>query len=355
MVMAQSLCISLRERDPSLVIDVLGPRWSLPVVERMPEVREAIESPFGHGELDWRGRRRLGHALRERGYGRAIVLPRSAKAALVPFHAAIPRRTAYRTEMRYFLVNDLRKLDRGLLPTTVQRYVALGLPRGAPLPPAVVPPPALRTDAGNTGRALERLALAAPESLVGMMPGAEYGPAKQWPAERFAGLAARLLADGAAVWVFGSGKDRDAGDRIVAGAPGAVNLCGRTSLADVVDLLALCRVTVTNDSGLMHVAAATGSHVVAIYGSSSPGYTPPLTSTATILREPLECSPCFARTCRYGHYRCLASIDVDRAGAAVRAALAGAGPRGDGCSVVGAASGGGDRDLGGGAGHIASP
>lgn len=313
MVMAQSLCKTLKLREPELAIDMYAPGWSLPVVRRMPEVREALESPFGHGQLRWRARRREGLELRERRYDRAIVLPRSFKSALVPWHAGIPVRTGYRGEMRFGLLNDVRRLDPAALPRTVDRYVALGLDRGTI--PASVPHPQLRVDTDRQQALRAALAPSGAGRVVGLLPGAEYGPAKQWPAASFAELAAMLTGDGVGVWIFGSEKERHLGDSIAAGAAGAVNLCGRTTLADAVDLIALCSDVVTNDSGLMHIAAAAGVRVVAIYGSSSPQYTPPLTDNARIVWLELSCSPCFDRECRFGHYRCLREITASQVAA----------------------------------------
>lgn len=308
MVMMHSLCQLLRQRDPDVVIDVLAPGWSLPVIGRMNEVREGIESPFSHGVFDWPGRHRVGKSLRDRAYDQAIVLPRSFKAALIPFHAGVPVRTGYRGEMRFGLINDMRDLDKQRLPTTVSRFAALGWPEHETLPEPL-PQPRLRIDPENQANVLARLGLAAGVPVVGMMPGAEYGPAKQWPLQYFADLARVLNSEGRAVWIFGSDKDRRHGEQIAneAGA-GTTNLCGRTSLPDAIDLIALTQQVVSNDSGLMHVAAAAGTAVVAIYGSSSPDYTPPLTDRAVVMRTGIECSPCFDRTCRYGHYRCLREI-----------------------------------------------
>ena len=142
------------------------------------------------------------------------------------------------------------------------------------------------------------------------MPGAEYGPAKQWPVEYFKDLAAQLCQQGKQVWVFGSAKEKQLGDTITGSNNNIINLCGKTDLVDVVDLIALTSHVVTNDSGLMHVACATGRKVTAIYGSSDPEYTPPLSESATILYKDLECSPCFERTCQFGHTNCLKKISV---------------------------------------------
>ncbi|MEL7449431.1 MAG: lipopolysaccharide heptosyltransferase II [Pseudomonadota bacterium] len=317
MVMAQSLFKVLKARRPDAPVDVLAPGWCAPIVMRMPEVRACIESPFAHGEFHWSARRALGVALRERGYGRAIVIPRSFKAALVPFHARIPRRTGYRGEMRFGLINDMRGLDKAALPTTVSRYVALAGDSGEA--PADAPPPALRVDCEAQQKLCADLGLSTERPVVALMPGAEYGPAKQWPAEHFGALAKALDDAGFDSWVFGSAGEAPIGEEIAAASPsGTTNLCGKTKLTDVVDLIALCRVAVSNDSGLMHVAAATGRHVVALYGSSSPEFTPPLTPHATVLKLDLECSPCFARTCRFDHYKCLRDISAQQVLSAVR-------------------------------------
>lgn len=316
MVMTQSLCLALRRQQPEATIDILAPAWSLPLIARMPEVRAGIELPTGHGELGWAKRRAIGRRLRGR-YDRAIVLPRSAKAALVPFFARVPVRTGYRGELRYGLINDMRRLDKRRLPQTVQRFTALGYPPGAPQPPDIRHP-WLRVDAGNRQRLLGTLDIDPSGRHVGLMPGAEYGPAKRWPAAHFGVLARRLAERGVGSLIFGSAGERDLGAAIAAHAPdSARNLCGRTELADVVDLAACCRAVVSNDSGLMHVAAAVGVPLVALYGSSSPAYTPPLSGQARILYRHAACSPCFQRTCPLGHAYCLAHIAVADVGAAL--------------------------------------
>ena len=312
MVMAQSLCMILRQRNPEVEIDILAPTWSLPAIAQMNEVRAGIEAPFAHGVFDWPGRHRLGKSLRDRAYDQAIVLPRSFKSSLVPFHAGIPVRTAYRGEMRFGLINDMRELDKKRLPTTVQRYAALGVAQNEVLPDPL-PRPHLRVDPENLQAVVERLGLSKRSGVVGMMPGAEYGPAKQWPVSNFADLALRLNKEGIDVWIFGSDKDRKSGDQIAkAAGQNTFNLCGQTSLPDVIDLVSLTDHVVTNDSGLMHIAAATGVHVIAIYGSSSPRFTPPLAERAETIWLEIECSPCFERTCRFGHYRCLRDIATQR-------------------------------------------
>lgn len=310
MVMAQSLFMTLKQRNPAVMIDVLAPAWSLPLLSRMPQVNEAIPLPVRHGELALAKRFRVGRQLRQKEYTQAIVIPRSYKAALVPFFAGIPVRTGYRGEMRYGLINDMRALDKEVLTQTVQRQVALGLPKTAEQPPAILYPE-LQIDENNQSRLLSELGLTTDKPIVGMMPGAEYGPAKQWPITYYHDLAGKLISEGYQVWIFGSDKDRTIGDQVAMAGESVISLCGKTHLEDVVDLIALCDNVVSNDSGLMHVACATGRRVIAIYGSSSPSYTPPLSKNAEVIYRYLECSPCFKRICPLGHTNCLTGIDSD--------------------------------------------
>ena len=318
MVMAQSLFITLKQHHPNATIDVLAPGWSLPLLERMPEVRCAIEQPVGHGQFGLRSRYRSGKALRQNQYDQAIVLPRSFKAALAPWFAHIHSRTGYKGEMRYGLINDMRTLDKSVLSQTVQRYVALGVAKDAELPPPI-PPPQLRVNKDNQRAVIERLGLSLEKPVIGFMPGAEYGPAKRWPATYFAGVADYLAQHGCQVWLLGSEKDHSVAENIQQDARHELfNLCGKTRLQDVIDLMALMPIVITNDSGLMHVAAAVGCEVVALYGSSTPDYTPPLTQRAKILYERLPCSPCFERECPLGHTQCLTLITVEKVIAAIQ-------------------------------------
>jgi heptosyltransferase-2 len=311
MVMAQSLYKLLCDRDPATVIDVVAPSWSLPVLARMPEVARAIELAVGHGELGLKRRIAVARSLRTERYGHAIVLPRSAKAALVPWLARIPRRTGFRGEWRYGLLNDVRRLDPRL-DQTVKRFVALGLERGEPLPEPLPPRwrPRLEADRRNLERLCAAHSLQDGAPLAALLPGAEYGPAKRWPAAKFGEVAATLADRGTEIVVLGSAKERALGEEIVAAARSVRvrNLCGETTLGDVVDLLAAADVAVSNDSGLLHVAAAAGTAVVGIYGSSSPEFTPPLTDSAAIVTRRLSCSPCFSRECPLGHLDCLRGL-----------------------------------------------
>jgi heptosyltransferase-2 len=264
--------------------------------------------PVVHGKFGFSIRYRLGRSLKARNYSHAIILPRSWKSALLPYFAAVPVRTGYKGEMRYGLVNDIRLLDKSVLTQTVQRYVAHAYDSNPANRPET-PFPSLSVDKANTEHLLNELGLNLSRPVIGIMPGAEYGPAKQWPAEYYADLTSMLVESGNQVWVFGSGKEAALAETIVSNVPeNAYNLCGRTELADVVDLVACTEQVVTNDSGLMHVAAAVGVRVNVIYGSSTPIYTPPLTNNADVFYKGLSCSPCFDRHCRFKHYKCLTDI-----------------------------------------------
>src|ERR1044071_1165133 len=192
MVMAQSLFLRLKQKDSACNIDVVAPGWSLPILERMPQVRNGIELAIAHGEFGWGKRKGIGYALRENKYDQAIVLPGSWKSALIPYFAGIPRRTGFRGEWRYQLLNDIRPLDERVLKRTVERFVALAEGRPVTAPPEILPP-FLHSERALGHRMAMQLGLDAPQMAVGMMPGAEYGPAKQWPLEHFGALA-KLLA-----------------------------------------------------------------------------------------------------------------------------------------------------------------
>jgi heptosyltransferase II len=352
MVMAQSLFITLKQQHPNCLIDVLAPGWSLPLLERMPEVNGGISLPLGRGQFGLLARIRIGRSLQSNLYDQAILLPNSWKSALIPFFANIPKRTGYIGEARWGLLNDVRRLDKKRLTMTVQRFVALGLPADAPQLPVYefpkfaitreqqhrvrekfgllnlsdqgqnhpLPPEAVvkvKTEPSPSGRGQGEGMVA---NILALCPGAEYGPAKRWPAEHFAAVARQKHAEGWQIWLFGSEKDRPVTDRINALSNGLCrDFAGRTSLAEAVDLLSLAEKIVSNDSGLMHVAAALDKKLIALYGSSDPGFTPPLHHAAQIISLNLDCSPCFERDCPLGHTRCLADISPDRVLAALDA------------------------------------
>jgi heptosyltransferase-2 len=315
-ILSEPLIARLRAVYADAPIDVLAPPWCGPVYARMRGVRNVIANPVGHGRLDLRGRAALARSFRRRPpqdcYTRAFVLPNSWKSALVPWLAAIPIRTGYRGESRWGLLTDVRRLPRPAPPRLVDRFNALAEDSDAP-PVAPAPPPVLVPDAANRAAAMVALGLGGDGPVAMLCPGAEYGPAKRWPAEHFAALASRFIADGMRVWLIGSPNDRAAADAVVAAAgrapPALANIAGATDLGTAIDLLSLAAVVVSNDSGLMHAAAAVGVPLVALFGSSSPAYTPPLSPRATIARIEIACSPCFKRECPLGHFKCMRDLD----------------------------------------------
>lgn len=308
MVMAQSLFRLLKQNRNNCLIDVVAPGWSLPLLARMPEINRAIAMPFGHGVFKPKARLVMGRELGSENYSQAVVLPYTWKSALVPFGAKIPRRTGFVGELRYGLLNDIRKLDKTKLPLMVQRYVALG--KGKDEPVTDYPMPKLHSSEKLQNAVLRKLGIEdTGEKIVAFCPGAEYGPAKRWPAENFAALAKELIQNNIRVWLLGSEKDKAIADEINRLANNAcINMCGKTSLEDAIDLLAQADVAVCNDSGLMHIAAAVDTPLIAIYGSSDPSFTPPLSNKVQISKTNIECSPCFKRECPFGHYQCLTEI-----------------------------------------------
>ncbi|QTN23197.1 lipopolysaccharide heptosyltransferase II [Rhizobacter sp. AJA081-3] len=317
-VMSAPLLASLAARGETLAVAALP--WVAPVYRAMPQVREVIELPFAHGRLDWSERRRIAATLRGR-FDIAYVLPNSIKAALIPWFAGIPQRVGYRGEGRWGLLNRQRP-NPGGRPPMVAFYRALaGEPAAAEARPKLSFERAVLRAAANA-------AGVEPGAYWAFAPGAEYGPAKCWPAAHYAALARSLHArDALPVLLLGSGKEAALCQQIADAAPGACRvLAGQTSLMDAMALIAGARGLVSNDSGLMHVAAAFGIPQVAVFGSTSPEHTPPLNPRAKVLwlkdELGLDCMPCFERTCRYGHTRCLTEVAPQRVEAALYSVLA---------------------------------
>ncbi len=313
-VMAQPLFMRLHEKIPGLQLDALAPRWVAPTLQRMPEIAQVIDNPFAHGELSLGARYALARQLAKAGYQRAYILPNSLKSALIPFLAGIPERIGFTGEARYGLINRRHTLDEAALPQMAERFAQLAEAPGAPLP-RPLQNPRLSSSWEQQATTLATLGIARPEKIAVFCPGAEYGPAKRWPAGHFAALANALHARGYAVWLLGSPKDKAVGDEIIQlASPDAAprNLCGSTSLTQAIDLIAAADFVVCNDSGLMHVAAALNRPLIAVYGSSSPGFTPPLSKRAQILSLNLDCSPCFKRECPLGHLDCLNKLEPQR-------------------------------------------
>lgn len=312
-IMMQPLLMRLRGQQPDAELHVLAPAWSAPLLARMPEVAASIVNPFAHGKFDWAGRKALGRRLATADFSQAYVLPNSWKSALPPFFASIPKRTGYTGEARYFLLNDRHRLDEPAMPRLVDRYAALAGPLAGP-----TPNPRLSSALEQQRAARTALGLPTDVAPIIFCPGAEYGPAKRWPARHFAALAQIVSRGDTPIWCVGGPKDAEVGAEIERLSEGAAqNLCGRTNLEQAIDLIASARAVVSNDSGLMHVAAALDRPLAALYGSSSPAYTPPLSVHAKIVSLNLECSPCFKRECPLGHFNCLNQLQPEQVLAAL--------------------------------------
>lgn len=318
MVMSQSLYITLKQLHPEATIDVMAPSWCKPILERMPEVNQAIEMPLGHGDIDLLGRRRIGKQLKANNYTHAYICPNSAKSALIPWFADIPTRVGWKGEMRYGLLNDLRP-NKKSFQYMVERYVALAHPKSEMINSGSLggldnlPHPKLAINEDVQQTTLNKFSLSTTKPVLGLCPGAEFGPAKQWPVEHYAAVANEMINQGYQVWLFGSAKDKGTTESIKSLVDNnnqncVFNLAGETSLIEAVDLLAACKTVVSNDSGLMHVAAAVGCHVIGVYGSTSPKYTPPLARKVDIVSTNIECRPCFKRECPLGHLKCLKDL-----------------------------------------------
>ena len=326
-LLAQPLLRRLHEKHGRVTLDALAPAWCGQVLARMPEVNEVIDSPFAHGDLKLRARWKFGRTLAQRRYDQAIVLPNSFKSALIPFFADIPLRTGYVGESRYGLLNLIHKLDAARLPLMAERYAQLAESPGTALR-RPLPLVQLEVDPINKARTTSRLNLDRSRPVAVFCPGAEYGPAKRWPARHFAALAQQLAARAYAVWLIGSAKDAELGEEIRAQSGGLCeNLCGKTDIAAAIDLVSCAKVVVSNDSGLMHIAAALGKPLLALYGSSSPAHTPPLSlaaqpASARIARIDIDCSPCFKRECPLKHFRCMNELLPERALGDIDALLA---------------------------------
>ena len=312
-VMTEPLLRQLHQRGEQITVAALP--WVAPVYQHMASVVEVVELPFEHGRLQWRERRALAHQWRDR-FDRAYVGPNSLKSALIPWMAGIPERIGYHGESRYgLLTKRLPNPSRGDRPPMVDFYLALA---GLPVAPAQRMRPQMQRPTQEVRDSLQAFGLQAGDYTV-IAPGAEYGPAKQWPVQHVAALCRSLPGR---VVLLASAKEAELCQTICSLADSAhvMNLAGKTRLSQAFDLISAARHVLSNDSGLMHVAAALGVPQVALFGSSSPRHTPPLSDKAQVIwladdplyDPPLTCAPCYARTCPLGHTRCLNDIRPER-------------------------------------------
>ncbi|TMJ04771.1 MAG: lipopolysaccharide heptosyltransferase II [Alphaproteobacteria bacterium] len=301
----------LKARFPARPVDVLSTTLCTPLADYMPELRQAIVVDLPRKRLSFAEHKALAARLEREGYGTALVMPRTWKAALAPFLAGIPERIGWLGEWRFGLVNDLRFGERKL-PRMVDQCAALALPAHATLPDTW-PLPELRVPAAEVAGWRERIGLAeAGRPIVALAPGA-VGPSKRWPGAAYGELARRLLAQGNGVWVVGGPAEASLVRIIRDGAPEVRDLTG-TDLRNAILALAAADVAVSNDSGLLHVAAAIGTPTIGIFGPTSPWHWAPLNPIAAAVQQDIEtlpCQPCHKPTCRMRHHRCMRDISPE--------------------------------------------
>lgn len=307
MVMTQTLCQLLQQHNPNIQIDMLAPSWSFPVVSRMPGIDQVINAPFKHGVFHWNERKALGKQLRIKAYDQAILIPYSWKSALVPWFANIPKRTGWLGEQRWGLLNDARSLNEKKYPLMIERIAALAFDKATELP-VDIPFPKLSVFDANAAL-LEHGLVKDDRPILILCPGAEFGSAKRWLEPYYAEVANEKLAAGWQVWLLGSEKDRLVTETIDALTHHRCqNLAGKTTLGSAIDLISIGSCVVSNDSGLMHIAAALNRPLIVVYGPTTPSFTPPLSSCSDIVTLSLSCQPCHKRECPLGHHNCMREL-----------------------------------------------
>ncbi len=319
----------LKQRWPQRPVDVLTSTLCAPLLDYMPGVRAGVVCDLPRGRLALAKHAALARRLREANYGSALIMPRTWKAALAPYLAGIPERTGFVGEARFGLINDLRFGERRL-PRMIDRCAALALPKGAPHPESW-PQPELKIPRAEAEAWRARNGLANDgRPAVAFAPGA-VGPSKRWPVSAYAEVARALTAENFVVWVLGSPNESPLAAEIVRAAGTAARDLTSPDLRNAILALRLARAAVSNDSGLLHVAAAMGTPAVGIFGPTSPWHWAPLNPLAAVIetRTELSCRPCHKPTCRLGHHRCMQDIPPAQVLDALRRTLAEARPQAD--------------------------
>lgn len=309
MVMSQSLYRYLKQLDPTCIIDIAAPKHCCELAKFMPEINEAFEIGFKHGEFGFTARKQKALEFKHKGYTDAIVLPNSWKSALIPFFANIKKRTGWHGEMRFVLLNDRRKLNKVKYPLMIERFCALAHSKNEHLPPKL-PCPKFSVNFDLADATRTKYCLTKDRPILALCPGAEFGPAKKWPSAYYTELAQYLLdQEGYQVILLGGAKDQQTTSDISKACnhhAHLFNLAGKTTLSEAIYLLASCQRVISNDSGLMHIACALNIPTLVIYGSTSDKFTPPLNALAkSVYLAELECRPCFKRECPLGHMDCM--------------------------------------------------
>jgi len=323
-VRCHSVIKLLTQRFSNSPIDILATAMVSPLVDYMPGVRKGIVVDLPRSRLALREQHELANRLRQQGYGRALVMPRTWKSALAPYLAGIPRRTGFVGEVRFGLINDLRWGERKL-PRMIDRCAALALPAGEPLPPGW-PPPELVVPPAEVAAWRRRLGFEAGGGIdIALAPGA-VGPAKRWPASFYGGLARQLASEGHRVWILGGPAEQTLAAEIAGAEHASIRNLTGPDLRTAILALAAAHLAVSNDSGLLHVAAALGTPAIGIFGPTSPALWAPLNPLAAIMETPgeLACRPCHKPVCRLRHHRCMRDITVEQVLAAARITISAA-------------------------------
>lgn len=325
-VMSLPLISLLRSKLPNSNIDVLCTPWVAPIYRACPEIQAVTQVDFQHGVLQWNLRYSTAQMLKKQGYDIALVLPNSFKSALIPWLAKIPLRIGYQGEWRLGLINaSLPNPSRKLRMPMALHYAKLldRLP-GAAVSLHDLPNPRLCLTPSLQQWAKSQINEIGGNPYYVFAPGAEYGPAKRWPTSHFAQLANQILEQDASsqILILGSQSDRILGEEIVLQTHQANrihNWCGQIALDQSMALIAQCKSLISNDSGLMHIGAALSIPQIAIFGSSNPKHTPPLSDRAQTIWLQLGCSPCYQRNCPLGHLHCLNHIEAKQVYGMLRA------------------------------------
>ncbi|MBC08892.1 MAG: lipopolysaccharide heptosyltransferase II [Gammaproteobacteria bacterium] len=287
-IMAQSLYKILKHARPECRLEVIAPSWTLPVLSRMHEVDDALLSPFNHGELRLKERLYLALKIKKKNYDQAIVLTNSLKSALVPYLARIPIRTSWLGELRYGLINDIRDDSSRYKRLMIERFAALA-PGGELISKDAIPFPHLISDDRNIASLGKKNQIDFGREIITFCPGAEFGIAKRWPTYHFSVVIDHYLRLGWNTIILGSDKDSEVAaeikKRVCEKQTNLFDLTGKTSILDAIDILSISKLVLTNDSGLMHVSAAVGAPLLALYGPTSPTYTPPLSDSARLIKK----------------------------------------------------------------------
>lgn len=312
LIMAQSLFMEIKHQEPNCILDIYAPEYTMPILDRMPELDAKIVNPFAHGAFNLKQRYQEGKKLRLNHYEKVFVLPNSLKSALIAFFAKIPQRIGFKGESRYFILNNLRT-NKQDFPLMVQRYVALAFDKNKvktalDLPKFAYPKLTIQPLSESL---INKLKLDTSKKMLILGCGANYGPSKLWPVEYFAKVSDWWIEQGGCVVGLGSKKDIPTVESIyshIQNKEHFYNIAGNTNLTEALDIVGHATAAVCNDSGLMHTVAAADIPQVCIFGSTSTHYTPPLSDKAICVESTEPCHPCFKRTCKFNSYACQKGI-----------------------------------------------